>query len=170
MGSGKTTIGKQLAKNLNLQFVDLDLFIENRYRKSISTIFKEKGEEGFREIERKALQEVAGFEDVIISTGGGLPCFFNNIHLMNQTGTTIYLKVSVEELTKRLNVCKHNRPLISDKTLEELKDFIELNLNKREEFYNKASLVFDAEGLTTKEDINTIVNRLASYLTKETIV
>jgi shikimate kinase len=85
MGSGKTTLGKQLAKKLNLQFVDMDLFIENRYHKSISEIFKEKGEDGFREIERRTLQEIAGFENVIISTGGGLPCFFDNMDLMNKS-------------------------------------------------------------------------------------
>lgn len=147
MGSGKTTVGKRLARKLNLQFIDMDLFIENRYRKSISAIFEEKGEAGFREIERKALREVVDFENIVISTGGGLPCFFDNMDLMNQSGITIYLKASVDELVERLRTGKQKRPLVKDKNPEELKDFITVNLEKREEFYSKATLVFESNGL-----------------------
>ncbi len=101
MGSGKTTVGKLLAKSLSLEFIDLDTFIENKYRKSIATLFEEKGEQVFRRIESHALQEVATFEDVLISTGGGAPCYFDNMALMNRTGTTIYIEASPEELAAR---------------------------------------------------------------------
>jgi len=166
MGSGKTTIGKLLAKRLNLSFIDLDLFIENRYRKSIGEIFTEKGETDFREIERKALCEVSQFENLIISTGGGTPCFFNNMNVMNEAGTSIYLKVGIDELAKRLSCCKEKRPLIKNKSPEELKEFIHVNLEKREIFYNQASYIYDTGQLTTKEDVNSIVEHLISYLSK----
>ena len=112
MGAGKTTVGKELAKLAGLSFIDLDYYIEGRYHKAVSQIFAERGEEAFREIERNMLHEVAEFEDVLISTGGGAPCFFDNMEFMNASGTTVYLKVSVEELAKRLELCKHTRPVL----------------------------------------------------------
>lgn len=112
MGAGKTTVGKELAKLAGLSFIDLDFYIEGRYHKAVSQIFAERGEEAFREIERNMLHEVAEFEDVLISTGGGAPCFFDNMEFMNASGTTVYLKVSVEELAKRLELCKHTRPVL----------------------------------------------------------
>ena len=144
MGAGKTTIGKQMARHLGWQFVDMDLFIENRYRKEVPKIFAEKGEEFFREIERTILQEVAQFENTIISTGGGTPCFFDNMDRMNRTGITIYLKIPVSELTKRLFACKQERPLIKDKNREELTQFITDSLSKREVWYNRAAIIFPA--------------------------
>jgi shikimate kinase len=145
MGSGKTTIGKCLASEMNLQFVDLDLFMENYYRKKIGEIFKEKGEEGFRLSEKKALREVSSFENVLISTGGGTPCFFDNMETMNKEGLTVYLKTSPERLAGRLNQNKSNRPLIRNKNTEELISFISENLKEREVFYNQAQVIFDLE-------------------------
>ena len=98
MGAGKTTVGKALAKSMDLSFIDLDVYIENRFRKQISSIFAEKGEDGFRKIEQNMLHEVSDFEDCVISTGGGTPCFFDNMEYMKQHGTTVYLQVSVDEL------------------------------------------------------------------------
>ena len=111
MGAGKTTVGRALSKRTGLSFIDLDYYIEGRYRKTVSQIFAENGEEGFRKIERNLLHEVAAFEDVLVSTGGGTPCFFDNMDYMNACGATIYLKVSVEELARRLEVCKRTRPV-----------------------------------------------------------
>ena len=112
MGAGKTTLGKALADLTGLSFLDLDLFIEGRYRKTIRQIFDEEGEDAFREIERRALHEVAEFEDVILSTGGGTPCFFDNMTYMNSVGTTVYLQASPEALTERISLCKHSRPAV----------------------------------------------------------
>ena len=98
MGSGKTTVGKALSKELGLPFYDLDWYIESRMHKTVKQLFDSVGEEGFREIERNMLHEVAEFEDVIISCGGGTPCFFDNIDYINQQGDTIYLKASPEVL------------------------------------------------------------------------
>jgi len=145
MGSGKTTTGKCLAKKYDLNFVDLDYYIEQRYLKTVSQLFKEKGEEGFRRIEHALLKEVAEFENVIISTGGGTACFFDNLELMNQKGETVYLKASAAELTSYLSASlTRNRPLIAQKNEEELLAFISESLEKREPFYSKAKYTINA--------------------------
>jgi shikimate kinase len=164
MGSGKTTIGKLLAEKLNRSFIDMDEFIENRYRKTIATIFEEKGENGFREIELRVLQETAGFENVVISTGGGLPCFFDNMEVMNRTGITIYLKASVDELVRRLNFDKQKRPLIKGKNPEELRAFIETNLEKRESFYNRATIIFEIQHCSSKRELEQRIEKLSAEL------
>src|SRR5574344_2159313 len=92
MCAGKTTVGKTLAKGLNRSFYDLDWYIEERYHKRIPQIFEEKGEEGFREIERRMLHEAAEFEDIVLACGGGTPCFFDNMDYMNSRAVTIFLK------------------------------------------------------------------------------
>ena len=147
MGSGKTTLGRALAADLDVQFIDLDHYIEQRYRKTIAQLFAEKGEEGFREIERRMLHEAGEFEDVIISTGGGTPCFYDNIEFMNTQGTTIYLDVPVERLFIRLCIARSKRPLIKDKSDEELRDFIIEQLEKRAPHYSKAQYSFKADRL-----------------------
>lgn len=164
MGSGKTTIGKSLAKKMNLSFIDVDLFIENRFRKSINQIFEEKGEDVFREMERKALEEILDFEDVVISTGGGLPCFFNNMERMNEKGITVYLEASPENLAKRLNAGKQKRPLIKDKNDQELICFIEINLEKRRNYYEKSLYKIDTEELVTDKDVEEKVSNLMACL------
>ena len=164
MGAGKTTVGHELAKQMELTFIDLDLYIEARYHKTIRELFAEKGEADFREIERKALHEVADFEDVLVSTGGGAPCFFDNIDFMVSTGTTVYLRVSADELAARLEPCKQTRPIIQHLSGDELKQFIEKNLEKREPFYSKASIIFDAEEMLTETDVKNIVGELARIL------
>ena len=154
MGAGKTTIGRLLAKKLNCSFIDVDCFIENRYHQTVTKIFEEKGEAGFREIEHRALLEISSYENVVVSTGGGLPCFFDNMEIMNRTGITIYLKENIDELSKRLKSSKQNRPLIKDKNPEELYNFIETSLRKREPFYNRAKFIFDVKKCYTKQEMN----------------
>lgn len=164
MGAGKTTIGKVLSKMAGLTFIDLDYYIEARFRKSVSQLFAERGEEGFRTIERNMLHEVAEFEDVLISTGGGTPCFFDNMAFMNQQGTTIYLQVSVEELAKRLELCKHTRPVLRNRSGDALKVFVEDSLSSRLSFYEQAQIHFQADDLMTDSDAKRISARLLSRL------
>lgn len=164
MGAGKTTIGKQLAKALDYDFFDLDHYIESRFQKTIAQIFEEQGEEKFRQIEQTMLKEVGSFEKVVISTGGGTPCFFDNIEYMNNAGLVIYLQSSPEALAARLMACKNKRPLIEGKNEEELLEFIEKTLDKRNQFYQKAKHVVDMEHLSTKESIIEYSNKLATFI------
>lgn len=166
MGSGKTTVGKRLAKSLSLTFIDLDAYIQNKFRKTISELFAEKGEEEFRKIESHALHEVAEFEDVVISTGGGAPCYFDNMALMNHAGTTIYIKAHAEELAARLQASKTVRPLITGKPLEELIPFITEHLAQRECYYNSAQIVYHTDCMITKKDINLTVHGIEELLRK----
>ncbi|MDR1918435.1 MAG: shikimate kinase [Tannerellaceae bacterium] len=164
MGAGKTTVGKELAGRMNLSFIDLDVYIEARYHKTISRLFTEKGEEGFREIERRMLHEVAMFEDVLISTGGGAPCFYDNMSFMNEAGQTVYLKVSPGQLVKRLELARHTRPVLNGRSGEDLLSFVSDNLEKRKAYYMQAAVVFDVEVMFTDQDAQQIVSALEKVL------
>ena len=164
MGAGKTTVGKSLALRLNLNYIDTDHFIENRYRKKIGEIFAAEGEERFREIEHRALLEVSAFEDIVISTGGGLPCFNDNMTIMNNTGITIYLEVPEEELAKRLEMSKNVRPVLKKRTGSELIAFIKENLTVRKPFYEQAKIRFQSGVNYTKKDIETLAKKVETLL------
>ena len=120
MASGKTTFGKALSKKKNLRFIDLDEYIEQSEGMSISDIFREYGEEGFRKIERKALLAVADMQSTVIACGGGTPCFFDNMEVMNDAGTTLFLKASIPVLVERLHMENAKRPLVAGKSREEI--------------------------------------------------
>lgn len=164
MGAGKTTVGQMLARRKKLSFVDLDRYIEGRYRKSIPLLFEEKGEEAFREIERRMLAEVSAFEDVVISTGGGTPCYRDNMETMKKAGTTVYLKAPVEELALRIEKSFNVRPMVQGKTGEELCAFIRTNLAQRELFYNQADFTWDVLTLDTEKDLRQMADALADKL------
>ena len=138
MGSGKTTVGKALSKNTGMMFYDLDWYIESRMHKSVSQLFTERGEDSFRKMEYNMLHEVAEFEDVIISCGGGTPCFFDNMDYLNQQGDVVYLKATPDVLYKHLLMAKVERPLLKGKSPEELIAYIAEHLKEREPFYSKA--------------------------------
>lgn len=138
MGSGKSTLGRRLSKHTGMQFVDMDHYIEERNCKTIPRIFEEEGESEFRVKEKKALEELSEFTDIIIATGGGAPCFFDNIQVMNQTGKTIYLNIDPAILADRLMSSKTDRPLIRGKSRDELIRFIDETLHKRNVFYSQA--------------------------------
>lgn len=145
MGSGKSYTGKRLAKKLQYPFVDLDDWIELNEKKKISEIFRTEGESAFRLSEQKALHEMLQFEKAVIATGGGVPCFFDNLKWMNHNGLTIYLKTPVEILVNRLIDEKMHRPLIRE--VDDLSQFIKEKLQERESFYNKASIIYHQKDL-----------------------
>ncbi len=164
MGSGKTTVGHALSQELGLPFYDLDWYIETRMHCTVKQIFDEKGEEGFRKIEHSMLHEVAEFENVIISCGGGTPCFFDNIDYINSQGETVYLKCSTDVLYKHLKMGKTVRPLLLNKTLDEVKAFIGTQLKEREPFYTKAKHIVDVSLMDNKEKITITVDAIRSEL------
>ena len=164
MGAGKTTLGKAFARAMGLTFVDLDWYIEERFHKTVSQIFTERGEEGFRELEKRMLHEASDFENVVISVGGGTPCFFDNMEYMNQLGETVFLDVDNKVLFRRLKVAKHQRPLLANKTDEELMTFIQEALEKRLPYYTKAKYVFNGELLENRYQIQQSVERLKELL------
>ena len=164
MGAGKTTVGKALAKELCMPFYDLDWYIESRMHKTVKAIFDERGEAGFRKIEHNMLHEVAEFEDIIISCGGGTPCFFDNIDYMNRQGETVYLKATPEVLYGHLKMGKTIRPLLLNKTADEVQVFIREQLAQREPYYSKAKYVLDVNLLDDYEKIKISVEQLRNML------
>lgn len=164
MGAGKTTVGKALSKEMGIPFYDLDWYIESRMRKTVSQLFAERGEEGFRKIEHNMLHEVAEFENVILSCGGGTPCFFDNIDYMNQQGDVVYLKASPEVLYKHLLMGKTDRPLLKGKTPKELIAYIREQLAYREQFYSKARNIIDVSLMDNYDKIKITIEKLRETL------
>ncbi len=164
MGAGKTTVGKALAAELGVTFYDLDWYITMRYRKSVSEIFAERGEEGFRDLEQRMLHEVAEFENVVVSCGGGTPCFFDNMDYMNSLADTVYLKAKPEVLAQHLRMGKGKRPLLEGKSPEELEDYIREMLVSREPFYNQAKHTIDVSLLDTESKIQDSVTLIREML------
>ncbi len=147
MGSGKSTLGGQLARRVGYQFIDMDHLIEETAEMSIPEIFNNHGEEVFRKWEYDILHELCSREKLVISTGGGAPCHSHMMDLMNTHGTTIYLKLSPEALKTRLIQSRTERPLIMGKSEPELLDFIKSLLEKRELFYKRAAHIVDGINL-----------------------
>ena len=168
MAAGKTTLGRWAARRLGYDFIDLDHYIESRYMKSVSDLFAERGEEGFREIERRMLYEVGEFDRVLISTGGGTPCFFDNMDYMLSQGLTVYLEASVPVLCRRLKCSHTKRPLVDSKTEEELAGFVAEMLTRRDIYYRRAHAVFNSDEYERGEALQKATERLSSLLAQET--
>lgn len=166
MGVGKTTVGKKLAAYLGVSFIDLDKYIEAKYHKSIPEIFEEKGEKGFRHIESQSLKEVSEIENVVISTGGGAPCFFDNMDIMNKSGVSVYISAKPEELASRLIASKNVRPIIAGMSKDELIPFITEHMGEREYYYNQSKIIYKSDFLLTKEEIYLTVEGIARELKK----
>jgi shikimate kinase len=157
MGSGKTTVGKKLARSLNYEFIDLDSQIEAVLGTTISDFFQEKGEDAFREIEREELHNTFQVENTVISLGGGTPCFFDNLEQINKHGKSVYLKLSATSLASRLQNAKTPRPLIKDLTDGELFEFVQQQLGERERFYNRTHILIKGENLKI-QDLVSLLN------------
>lgn len=153
MGSGKTTLGRRLAQELGYTFIDLDAFIEQREKRSIASVFAEHGENAFREMERAALEAVVQeYKSAVIATGGGAPCFLDNISYMNQHGDTLFLSVPPEELSRRLlSADLSTRPLLAGKTADEIISFITKTLAHRVWFYQQAKYKVEGSDITVAQ-------------------
>ena len=148
MGSGKTTLGRKLALILRHQFIDLDHYIEEQEERSISHIFEEDGEDYFRKLERVYLHKIIHEDDVVISTGGGTPCFFDNMDQMNEYGKTIYINVHPKALLPRLLSSECTRPLLAGKDEKGMLDYVFKTLQSREKYYHKAKKIVMGYNLT----------------------
>jgi shikimate kinase len=143
MGSGKTTAGRKLASHLKWSFIDLDERIEKQAGMDIPGIFANKGETYFRELESKVLKEIGSVTSTVISTGGGTPCFGDNMDFMLASGLTIYIKSSIPELKKRLTRSSEGRPLLNDLDHKDLERFITVKIAEREKWYSRAEITID---------------------------
>lgn len=160
MGSGKTHWGKQVADRLHLPFYDLDEVIIQSEQKSVNDIFESSGEEYFRVKEKDTLEKlVEENESMVLSTGGGTPCFFNNIDLMKKYGTVVWLNTHVDILLNRLIKERLHRPLLKGITDQELKTFIIRKLNERRMYYEQADVIIDKEDAISMNDfIQTVLH------------
>jgi shikimate kinase len=156
MGSGKTTTGKELAKRLGYRFIDLDSLIESKYKIEVSSIFRKYDEKSFRKIEHDTLLSTFLSSDAVIATGGGTPCFFDNMERMNQNGITVYIEMSNLSLFRRLSNSKRTRPLVEGKSPNELKQYIQDHLEDRQPFYSQATINASGENLNLDELIEKI--------------
>ena len=161
MASGKTTIGRELSIISEIKFIDLDVYIEESYKKTITEIFKTEGEIKFRKLERFYLEELLEKDgDLIVSLGGGTPCYYDSIELINQTPNCVsmYLRVSLIDLVNRLIKEKEYRPLIKDLKNEEVREFIGKHLFERSYYYNKAHVVIE------NSSIEKSIEKIKAYL------
>ncbi len=157
MGSGKTEVGKKLAQRLGYTFIDTDNLIEEKAGKSISDIFMEDGEPYFRDIEALILEDLSGLEGHVISTGGGIVTREDNILNLKKTGLVIWLKASPETIFKRVSSETHRPMLKVDDPLEQIKKL----LSMREQFYSRADLSIDTDGLEVDEVVDIIIKKVA---------
>ena len=162
MASGKSTVGQLLARQLGMEFIDLDEYIEANQKKSVKTIFSEKGEIFFRKLEHQMLAEVLEKgESIILSTGGGTPCYGNNMEtILKESDHSIYLNLSIPSLVERLSKAKEERPLVKNIGREELPEFIGKHLFERRPYYMRAKHNLDCNGL----DAETVVEKITELL------
>ncbi|MDR0714848.1 MAG: AAA family ATPase [Bacteroidales bacterium] len=151
MGSGKSTIGRQISEVIGFDFLDTDLLIEREQGKTIAEIFDAGGEAAFRQLEHDLLVSLLPRDFAVISTGGGMPCFHHNMDLMLNSGKVVYLKTHPQTLAGRLIRSQTERPLIRDKTAEELQAYITARLQEREPFYRRAEIIVQTENFSLNQ-------------------
>ena len=141
MGAGKSTLAERLANDLSYQFLDTDEIICKLCNTDIDSIFSKYGEEHFREIESLVLKRLLNKDNIVVATGGGLPCFNNNLSLINESSVSIYLKCSDKVLIERLVFNKSHRPLVKSLNTLALEEYVKSELEKRSDFYEQARVI-----------------------------
>lgn len=164
MGAGKSTVGRKLADCLELQFIDTDFFMENRFRQRVVDMFSTIGEEAFRRRERVIIEELSGMQDAVIATGGGLPCHFDTMNLLLDSGLTIYLEATDQELATRLELCKRTRPSIKDKSGDELLVHVQQAMLLRRPTYELAEMRIPVGEIVTQEQEWELAKRIAQQI------
>ena len=161
MGSGKTLISKELSILNNFKIFDLDTEISKQNNRSITEIFKEKGEIFFRKTEKEVLEKILSTEkNIILSLGGGTPCYYNNIDSINEKTISVFLKTNVKTLAQRLSSEKDKRPLIQNISNEDLPEFIAKHLFERNPFYNQAKITINTDNLSAREIAEEILTQI----------
>jgi len=151
MASGKSNLGRILAEKMGYEFVDLDYLFEEKFRISVYDFFEKYDEPAFRKIEQGLLYETINYENVVISTGGGTPCFFENMEFIKRAGTSVYLCWEIPNLVSRLKMVRRKRPLLKDIPPEELRRKVETHLQQRECYYKQADFTVRGEGCNLDE-------------------
>ncbi|MFP4289600.1 MAG: shikimate kinase [Bacteroidales bacterium] len=159
MGSGKSTLGKRLAHKIDYPFLDMDEAVEKQADMTIADMFKKKGEDYFRRKENEFLQQLDTQQNLIVATGGGSPCFYNNIEIMNTKGITVYLKMTPSGLAYRLKQSRGDRPLLADIGDGDLEDYIDNKLKIREPFYVQSSCIIKGENVKPDHVIDLVFDR-----------
>ncbi|MBS4060012.1 MAG: AAA family ATPase [Bacteroidetes bacterium] len=147
MGSGKTTVSKKLASLMGLECYDLDQLFEERFKIEIANFFDKYDEGLFRNLESQLLKETVVIDNAIIATGGGTPCFYDNMEWMNNNGITVYLQMHPLSIVSRLSSSRKKRPLLASKSNAELIGFIKGHLRQRNIFYSQAQIIIKAESI-----------------------
>ena len=161
MGSGKTLVSKELSTLNNFKIFDLDTEISKQNNRSITEIFKEKGEIFFRKTEKEVLEKILSTEkNIILSLGGGTPCYYNNIDSINEKTISVFLKTNVKTLAQRLSSEKDKRPLIQNISNEDLPEFIVKHLFERNPFYNQAKITINTDNLSAREIAEEILTQI----------
>lgn len=161
MGSGKTLVSKELSILNNFKIFDLDTEISKQNNRSITEIFKEKGEIFFRKTEKEVLEKILSTEkNIILSLGGGTPCYYNNIDSINEKTISVFLKTNVKNLAQRLSSEKDKRPLIQNISNEDLPEFIAKHLFERNPFYNQAKITINTDNLSAREIAEEILTQI----------
>lgn len=158
-GSGKSTFGRALAKKLNREFIDLDFFISQRFRKSIPEIFASEGEAAFRKREAALLRETGEMNGVVIACGGGTPCFHENMEYMKSRGLTVKMEASRPRLLQRLMLARDRRPMTRGKSESEIENLIDELLEQRSQYYDAARVSLESSQLEDRRQIDATVGR-----------
>ena len=158
MASGKTTFGRALARRMGRDFIDLDFYIEQRFRRPVSAIFAECGEGGFRLLEKEMLREAGEFENVVVACGGGTPCFHGNMDYMLSRGLTVWITATVDRIVDRLVINNSRRPLMAGKSREEIREAVVSGLAQRERYYSRAAIRFSGQQLENIRQISDSVD------------